>query len=385
MEKSLNKQQVDFEKVRKKRQRAQTRKRMLAFGVIVGIVIGIVRINNFFIDTAFIVRLGDMAASFGGEGFPSPIPSGSIRNICAVGNNLVILGDQNLYIYNSRGRIVSHMQQMTQSTMISTGEDRVLTYTVGTRRFSVDTPSRNLIDREAEYSILTGDMNDRGDFVLATSATQYLALVTVYDRSGQRIFGWASAENPVAGVALSPRGDRLAVAGVNTQGGVIRTILFIFDIPGQAEITRLDIASEMPLDLTFTDMDSIALLTDRAYRIFSSGGDERQRHDIEGNITALERRAGEFLMLTYNPESNSEQLVLLSDSLREIARKNPQERVRDMTFGDRFIYILTDSGIITLDRALTEREEYYLRGVFAIHAVGNRLYYFTPEEIRVMR
>ncbi len=376
---------VDFDRLRKQRQRLQTVKRFIALGIIVGLVGGVIALNRVLIDSGFTVRISDMVESWGGAGYPIAIPGGIVRDIKSMDGDLAVLNDTNLYIYSSNGKTVTNLQQMTDNTVMVPTSSKVLTYDVGSKRYSVDTRSKNLLLKETDYSMLCADMNERGDLAIVTASKQYVAEAAVYNSKFEFVYGWQWSDNMVVDISLSPKGNTLAAGCINTQGGVLRSIFYILDFTMENELAKVEFVDEMVLDVQYLDGNTIGLLTDKQYRILSGGGTVQNSYLLgDGQLTAMERRGNNLLFLYTHKETRTQSLVLLDGDCRVLASTQPGRRIKDIVLGERKIYLLSDEGIATMNNMLEEKSFFALRGITQIHQVKNRLYYLTKEEICVL-
>ena len=377
--------QVDFNKLRKRRQRTQSVKRLLALGIILAAVGGIVALNNFFIKSGVTTRLSDAVESFGGSGYPVPVPGGIIRDVKNVGKDLAVLNDTNLYIFNKNGKMITSLQQMGDQTVLHVNSDRVFTYDVGSKKYRIYSRSKTLLEKEHGFSLLGADMNGRGDFALISSTAQYAGQVVVYDSQFSAIYEWLSSDL-VADVSINPKGNRMAAISLATRGGEIYSVVYVFDFNEPKELKRLELQDEMALGVAYLGDGRFSVLTDRAYRLYSGEGVEESSYSLGGRqVLAVERNGKEALLLLQESAGNRvQELVLLDSACGEQAVLELGYLAKDIAFGDRNIYTLADTGVTTYGKSLEPKGSLEMRGISGIHAIGSKLYYLGREEINVL-
>jgi len=377
--------QVDFNKLRKRRQRTQSVKRLLALGIILAAVGGIVALNNFFIKSGVTTRLSDAVESFGGSGYPVPVPGGIIRDVKNVGKDLAVLNDTNLYIFNKNGKVITSLQQMGDQTVLHVSSDRVLIYDVGSKKYRIYSRSKALLEKEHGFSLLGADMNSRGDFALISSTAQYAGQVVVYDSQFSAIYEWLSSDL-VADVSINPKGNRMAAISLATRGGEIYSVVYVFDFNEPKELKRLELQDEMALEVAYLGDGRFSVLTDRAYHLFSGEGVEESSYSLGARqVLAVERNGKEALLLLRESAGNRvQELVLLDSDCGEQAVLELEYLAKDIAFGDRNIYTLADTGVTTYGKSLEPKSSLEMRGISEIHAIGSKLYYLGREEINVL-
>lgn len=377
---------INFEKMRKRRQRTTTLKRLL---ILVGVMLLIgaaIVANQLLVEEGFTTRLSDITASFGGSGFPADLPGGVIRGMGNIGENLTVLNDTSLYIFNTKGNIVRNIQKMTGQSVAITSPTRVLTFTPGSKSFAVHSMSRELYSSTFEFGIICGDMNERGDFAVVAPVKQFASKVYVYNRKFEEIYSWSSPEY-VTNVSLSPKGDMMAINCLSAENGVLESLIYLFRFTEDKE--KAEVAMRLPdnlcLDVDFIDENRVMVLTDKQYLCLNPLGEKKQGYDFAGReLVAAEPGARQTLLLFRERESKTLPLVELDASLKEKATKKLDAPVLDMAVGKDSVYILTGDGIDVYGLNLELKSRLRRKNISNLHATSSRLYYLTPDEIRVL-
>lgn len=377
---------VDFEKVRKRRRLTVTLKRVLILSGVTLLAAGAFFLYQYLVEEGMTTRLSDLTESLGGSGFPADLPGGIIRGVDNLGDNLMVLNDTNLYIFSSKAKIVCNVQKMTDTTVAVPKGGRVLTFSPGAKTFAVHSLSRELYPGSMEYGLICADMNERGDFAVVAPVKQFASKVFVYDKKFEEIYSWSSPEY-VTSVALSPKGDMMAVNCVSADGGVLESQLYLFRFGEDRETAdpAMRLGDNLCLDLRFTADDRVEVLTDRQYLVLNSLGEKKYAYDFDGGqVIARESRERQTLLLMRDSDSKTGRLKLLDASLLEKAELEVDFEVLDMALGRDSIYVLTPEGIYVYSLNFELKAKLGRKGISNIHLIGSRLYYLTTDEIRVL-
>ena len=363
---------VDFNKMRKRRQRTQTLRRLLALAAVMAGIAGVLALNNLLIEEEIPTRIGDVIESFGGSGYPVAVPGGIIRDVKNVGDNLAVLNDTNLYLYNAKGKLLNNIQQMGETGVVRTSASRVLAFDAGKKRYGIYSKSRQLLEQTLEHGIINAAINDRGDYAIVSSSNQFVAETYVYNRQNTEIFYWSSADHLVLDVAISPKGDRMAV-------------IFRFDSDKEEDVQRLELSDDMLLCVDFPESDRITVLTDKRYVVLDSHAKEKGSYQFgEKHVAASETYGRDILLLLDSRDNKAKEVVLLGADGRERSSTTLEKPVRDMALARDRVYLLTEDGIITYTYKMQLKSKHDERGIRVIHSIGSKLYYMTEEEILVL-
>lgn len=374
---------INFEKLRKNRQRMATLKRLLILAAVMAAAGAVLLINRIFVEEGLTTTLSDYAESLGGDGFPVDVPGGVIRGVGSVGKNLTVLNDTNLYIYSPKGKVVNNVQRMTDSGVGLASDSRLLTFSVGDKGFAVHSLSRELHSASLEYGILCGDLNEHGDFALVSQVKQFASKTTVYNRRFEEIYSWSSPEY-VTNVALSPNGDRMVANCIGGSGGVMESMIYLFRFSEEIEQAQavLTLPAHLVLDLKFPEEGRVAVLTDRQYLILDADGAQKHSYDFgDRQIIAMEQWERQVLLLFKTADGKRYEIVLLDANLHEKARMEISGEVRDMALSRDSIYVLSSAGIGVYDMEFKLKSKLNKRNIMHMHLVGAKIYYLTLDEI----
>jgi len=376
---------MDFEKIRKARRRGIFLRRLVILAAIMIGIFSIMSLNNLLVHWQFPTLANNFLQGFGGPGFPLQAPGGTLRDVKALGSDIVVLNDSNLHLYNRRGRELLNIQRISENTILLTTGNRMLTYSNGSPAFQIHFQNRLIFEAEHDNPIISAALGARGNYALVSSTMQFTSQVTVFTERFEQYFQWSSSEL-VAMVALNARGTEMAAGSIGASGGQFLSTVFLFAFDNTEVVRRLELPGELILDLEYLSNDRIGIITDKGLRIMDAGtGMLINSYDISAGRIALARMSGEYiLLLNENPEYRAQTVILLSAMGVELGRSEPETPVRDMQVGGGRVYVLTSGGVLRYGNGMNLTGEAQQTGIQRILLAGNALYYFTGDEIRVM-
>ena len=206
--------------------------------------------------------------------------------VLPLGGGVAAVNGGGIEIYSPDGtRLLDVPEELRAPRAVSSGK-RLLVYDFGGTGFTVTDAYAKLHGGSADFPICLAAIGESGRFALVTTSDEHLSQVVVYDANFNLIqrFGRASA---TTGVALSDNGRYVALAGILAEEGKARSVFELYRV-GATEPTfscRLD--EENALALAFTDDRHVALLTDRALRVYGTDGKTLQEIALEGAPAAF--------------------------------------------------------------------------------------------------
>lgn len=376
---------MDFEKIRSARRRGIFLRRLAVLVAIMISVFAIMSLNNLLVHWQFPTLVNNFLQGFGRAGFPIQAPGGTLRDVKALGSDIVVLNDSNLHLYNRNGSELLNIQRISENSILLTAGNRMLTYANGSPSFRIHFQNRLILEAEHDNPIISAALGARGNYALVSSTMQFTSQVTVFTERFEQHFQWNSSEL-VAMVALNARGTGMAAGSIGASGGELISTVSLFAFDTRETVGSLELPGELILGLEYLNDDRIGLITDKGLRIMDAGtGRLINSYNISAGRIALARMTGEYiLILNENPEYRAQTVILLSARGAELGRSELETPVRDMQVGRGRVYILTAGGVLRYDQSMNLTGEFQQSGILRILLAGNVLYYFTGDEIRVL-
>ena len=376
----------DIERLRKKRNRRQSAKRMAGFLLAVLLFFGVIygwqaiRASNITEVVA-----GALAELESGSGYPIEFSSATIRQTEAMGNSLLVLTDTHLHIYNRHGKLLRSVPHQFANPVMKFGGSRILLYDTDSTRLLVESKTASVREMAFDHPVQFATLSPRGDLAVITNAQRFLGQVLVYSSAlTDPVFSWKSAESYLYHVAFSSDGDSIAVAGAQVQNGDLVSGLTLYRLNGQEPIMQKSYVDETIHDLSCQN-GQWQVLTDRGAYYYSGSGKARNTLSFRDEPLRAFCTKGDglsALILGDYQEFKSVRLSFVSESGEENAALSLQSAVEAMDvtgsngavhLGNR-ILIFSANGEI-LKEIVPEKEVLHL-------ALGSQVvYYVTPDAI----
>ena len=171
-----------------------------------------------------------------GDGFPVTTTGDTVVAMVPVNNNLTLLTDTSLLMYNTSGGEVVRRPHSFAQPLLKAAGDYVLVMESGGTRLSLEKRSSTVLSHTVTEAIVTAAVAENGYFAVVTGASQsYVSQVAVYDKKGTEIYRWKSSEWMVADVALQADGKAMAVVGISARDGNLQSALLTFKLDKSAE------------------------------------------------------------------------------------------------------------------------------------------------------
>ncbi|MEG1953906.1 MAG: DUF5711 family protein [Hydrogenoanaerobacterium sp.] len=377
----------DIEKIRKKRRRKALLGRILLLFLLTFLGVGIYALKDEVSATGITNFFQDIAVSSGkGSGYPLEFAGDQMRGTYAVGKNLAVLTDSNLYFYNETGKEIRSLQHKYSNPVVRINGSRVLVYDMGGKKLRVESLSRTQVQKELDFPIYAGDISSRGDVAVATGAQRRLAEMTVYDHmlSEPAKYKFKSAENYITDIKFSAAGREIAVAAVNVSDGELASSVLIFKLKEEEPICEKKLMGEL-IHTVKAARDGFCVVTDSRSLVLSYSGEQKGEYSYNYRaLSSFDYNAAGCTALLFGDyrESKNGQLVLLSADGAELWSKEVSANARLLRIGSDRVSIVVDGELQSYDLGGVLADKKSLdKEAFALQPVGGSLYIITPDSI----
>ncbi len=256
-------------------------KKNTRLGIILGVVIGIIAVIAFItIDTGIIGNYKNNFANNFAKIFENFIDDGSeqiietpkpeVKYENTVTSNKVISFDQAnetefapyrggiicakmnyMAFIDETGAIAWETDTAIVEPILKTAGNYILLAEKGRNKICLYTERKLVYDIDDADYIMTANVSEDGDVVAVTNKSSYKGGISVYNKTGEQIYSWASGSDTVICADISASSRRVAVSLLNTENTVKSKIL-LFDVNKTQSYASIDVEDTVIFDMDFT-------------------------------------------------------------------------------------------------------------------------------------
>lgn len=259
-----------------------------------------------------------------------------------VDNDLFVLCDKYIYIYDMNGELQDSRQHAYSNAIMKTNQNRVLLYSHNGTSFRVDNVKKMLFEENLENSIWFGVLSDDGRIAIVTGSETYACCLYVYDTTGKLIYTRNCLERLID---VSFQDDGCVCATIGAENGEVVTVLKYV----QFQDSDVQWTSEALATLcwhVYSLKDGGAFVigdTQTAY--YSNTGNLLNTYVYNGELIDCDFSNGQGAVLLKNESRRQSVLLLFSDSSTTPVTIYFDSICKNLKIQDNTVYLL-DAGMI---------------------------------------
>lgn len=209
-----------IEKYRKQQKQAKIKRRLILAVIVLALVLIVFSVDRVFRNMSSGSQLPTYDAAELSKGFPITMPTSATYSLKLMGNEVSLLTDTGLFVYNDEGNRILSFSHAYNSAVSETNGTRTLIYDAGSYQFLSATGKNVIYNKTVTDKILFGKIAPNGSVAIITDSDRYASVLYIYDKSGKEIYSLSATEKIIACDFL-PDSNGCIIATISAEGGEV--------------------------------------------------------------------------------------------------------------------------------------------------------------------
>lgn len=293
--------------------------------------------------------VSNFTASMGSGSYPIELSGSDTLNCISSDNYYYVLTDTALAAYSGAGKQMFKRLHGYSSPVLKTSETRALIFDQNGVNAVLLTASGKEFPISSKKGFLTACVARNGGYAVAELSDSYASTVTVFDKNGNKLYVWNSAKDTVTAVALSPKGDKLAVAMVNAESGQLNSKVYVLGFESADPLYTENISGEAVMSLE-NAKKGFCVLTSRGMSIIDWS--EHKKTDIHSDLTLdmfRSSKSGMTLVFNRANDKSDNRITVVSGKGEKLSEFVFGGTISDIAYAKGHIYIVSDTKLYLYD------------------------------------
>lgn len=284
--------------------------------------------------------------------YPVSFSTNDIKDVKAVGRNIVVLTKRFATVLSKGGDILSETPVSFGDSAVTVAGEQILVFDRLSNKYLIIDEKGSVTERKADESgkIYNAKLSEKGKTLLSLKSDSSASLVSVTDKKGEDIFLWSCTQEYIIDLALSKNEKVLYCAGISASGGEIYTKVYAVNIKKGTE-KSYTIPSEAVVSLNAVAGDRFNVVTTDGMYIFDSSKDEILISSVKFNsdiICCAADEKGNTAVVTHSAGNLSEDTLTVYSGEGKIKYSlSLQDGIQDICIEKDKVYLLYNDFIIS--------------------------------------
>lgn len=325
-----------------------------------------------------------------GNGYPTPIIGSCVKenNFSLMNDNISFVSDSSFVILTDSAKIITNRQHSFGNPVLKTGGNRAIIYNLGGRDFRIDSLSNLIYKSSLDQNIVAGAISKAGTYAVITESKKYLSELIVFSSNNEEIYRYYFANYYINNVEINEKGDFVAVSGLSSDNGVMKSIIYTFELNGDEPKDFFEFENNMIFSLHFIGGRNILSIGDNMTSYLKGSKRKDYNYDSKRLITFdIDKKEGVALVFSEDEDLINCQIVVLNKEGTVKSEISTDSKIKSVAY--KYNKIMTLEGdkikVYSLSGKLKKQDEARMDARKVKITAGNRAYILGVSEIRKVR
>ena len=286
----------------------------------------------------------------GGKNYPFTIESDDVVNMGVIGENLLVLTDKAVSVYDTNGNLTFSEKHTFSRPAFSVNENKGVVFDRNGTGYILITDKQKVSSGNTAGVIITAEYGKNGNYAFSLRGEKSTSVLAVFDKQGEVRFQWNCAYEHIASITLSDDGKFAGVATLNAENGAIYTVVHFFGFEYSSALNTQKLPDVAVLDLEFTNSTTLTAFSDTGIYQIKKNGDEYKEvtkyFSSEFILVASNEKGDYSVCLAKYGSANVFEILVFSASGRLKETIPLDYKVNSMCMSDKYIFALTENCIM---------------------------------------
>ena len=286
----------------------------------------------------------------GGKNYPFTIESDDVVNMGVIGENLLVLTDKAVSVYDTNGNLTFSEKHTFSRPAFSVNENKGVVFDRNGTGYILITDKQKVSSGNTAGVIITAEYGKNGNYAFSLRGEKSTSVLAVFDKQGEVRFQWNCAYEHIASITLSDDGKFAGVATLNAENGAIYTVVHFFGFEYSSALNTQKLPDVAVLDLEFTNSTTLTAFSDTGIYQIKKNGDEYKEvtkyFSSEFILVASNEKGDYSVCLAKYGSANVFEILVFSASGRLKETIPLDYKVNSMCMSDKYIFALAENCIM---------------------------------------
>lgn len=327
----------------KKLERRRKTKIFVSAAAVISLVLTVIHI---ILPVGITENLENLVSVIGSGSYPINLESTDTLNAVSRGSYYYVLTDTRLNAFTNGGKEIYSHSHGFESPVIKTSATRAMVFDQGGNEAYIYNLHELKGSIKTESEIINAAISDSGVYAVITRSESYASVVTVYSKSGKKIYTWYSSADTVNNAVIAPSGKKIAITAFNAANGKFNSKICILNFESANPVFTVNIEGGPIITLeSFHRAGFIAATENRLYFTDWSG---KNTNEYKNDYTLSRLRQGPGgTAAVFNRESDrADNRIALFGTKGQLKKEfDFKGTVSDIAVSGGHIYCISDTEV----------------------------------------
>ena len=266
-------------------------------------------------------------------------------NFTKFGNDLVAISNSEFLVLSQSLQEKLRINHSFSSPMIKCSKYKALIFDSSGTKYMVTSKTKVLNSGNLDKKIIFGEISERDNIVFITESDKYCCELKVIDLSGNDKFHYCFAKMYVINASINDQGNRIAIHGIKSENGEIKSVIQIFDIKSEFPVFTKEF-DNMFFSINFFGDKDLVLVGDRSTICLKNFGENIKELNYPKKqmcLYSLDKNFGVAISFSPSNDGRNQYILIIDKNCNQIFKIETRKKLKSIFLNNKILSCLSEN------------------------------------------
>ena len=304
--------------------------------------------QNLFYSNNYIYLFEGIFASFFKEknkeiGLDNIIP----RNFIRFGSDIASISNSEFLILSQNLQEKLKINHDFNFPIVKCSKYKALIFDSLGTKYTITTKTKVLENGNLDKKIISAEISERDNIVFITESDKYCCEMKVRDLKGNDKFHYCFAKMHVINISINDIGDKVAVYGMKSENGEIKSVIQIFDIKSEFPIFTKEF-DDIFFSVDFFDNKNLMVIGDHLTMCIKNFGEkinELRYPKKQLCLYSFDKDSGAAISFSPSNDERNQYVLVIDKNCRQLFKLETGKKLKSIFLKNKILSCLSENQV----------------------------------------
>lgn len=287
-----------------------------------------------------------------GGGYPYKTDGTEVIKAYNDSSKLFLFSSDKTLLLSKSAKVLSEIPVEYGAPAVKYNSGKALIYDRDSGKYRLQNTSEIITLKETENTITAGAVGKKGNYALATYGSGIQSVLSVFNKSDEKVFTWNFASERVTDISLSDDGKYAAVGTIVSSNAQTDSKVYVFRFDSKDYISCIDYPDSVVVSVTYVSGSDIEVVTNKQRSFISDNTAKEQDDNFGSDVLHRKSEPGSKISAVALKKygSDSKSVVKAYKGSKLIFSADIDNEIKSVSCSDKYVAVLSDKNVLIYNK-----------------------------------
>lgn len=287
-----------------------------------------------------------------GGGYPYKTDGTEVIKAYNDSSKLFLFSSDKTLLLSKSAKALSEIPVEYGAPAVKYNSGKALIYDRDSGKYRLQNTSEIITLKETENTITAGAVGKKGNYALATYGSGIQSVLSVFNKSDEKVFTWNFASERVTDISLSDDGKYAAVGTIVSSNAQTDSKVYVFRFDSKDYVSCIDYPDSVVVSVTYVSGSDIEVVTNKQRSFISDNTAKEQDDNFGSDVLHRKSEPGSKISAVALKKygSDSKSVVKSYKGSKLLFSADIDNEIKSVSCSDKYVAVLSDKNVLIYNK-----------------------------------